>query len=415
VAPGAAPAVAAVVIFEPGHQGVARGCLKRRIQRGAHIEAAGVQLVADIGVGQGLTTGLLDEEVGVGVLGALGGVLGDQGTRAALDHLLLGDPVVLRHLAQNPVAPALGRAGVAFRMVVVRPLGQGGEEGRLVRRQLLQRLAEIVVGGRGHAVGPVAEEDLVQIEFEDLFLAQGRFQTAGEDGLLQLASDGRFIGQQNVLGDLLGDGRAAFQPPSGDEVEHVLEHGPAQTRDVDAAVLEEILVLGRHEGVDDLGRDLFVGHIDAPLVRELTDQGAVASIDARRGRRTVVGQFGGVRQVVEQPGRIDGDHQPGQRDSAQQADARPHEPAFRNLHHQLRATSDFAFRPRRRAIKGAVERGAPGVTENQPPNGLTGLETGSDESDESASGHGRLRGAILSKTRSDTLPLRRPAPDQRPQ
>ena len=238
---------------------------------------------------------------------------------------------------------------MAFGVIVVRPLGQGRQEGRLVRRQLAQRLAEIVVGRRGHAIGAIAEENLVQIQLEDLLLGEGRFQPVGEDGFLDLAVDAALVGQQDVLGHLLGDGRAALETPARGGVEDVLEHGAAQTAHVDAAVVEEVPVLGREEGLDHRQRDLLIGHIDAPLVRELADQRPVAGVDARRRGRPVVGQFRGVGQVMEQPGRIDGHNQPGQGDSAQQGHARHHEPAFGNLHLILRRTGTMGwFSPRRR-------------------------------------------------------------------
>ena len=75
-------------------------------------------------------------------------------------------------------------------------------------------------------------------------------EPAGQDGLLELAADGGVVGQQDVLGHLLGDGRAALAAGGpARSVEHVLGHGPAQAADVDAAVLEEVAVLGGQEGL----------------------------------------------------------------------------------------------------------------------------------------------------------------------
>ena len=347
-APGPAPAVPAVIVLQPAHQGVARRRLQRRVQRGPHIVAAAVDLfLAE--AGDGLTPRLLDEEVGVGVLGPARRVLCRQRAGEGRGQLGVVDEAVLVHLAQHPVAAAQGGLGVAFGVVVVRPLGQGRQEGRLVRRQLAQRLAEIVIGRRGHAIRAIAEENLVEIQLHDLLFGQRRFQPVGQNGFLDLAVDTALIGQQDVLGHLLGDGRAALQPSPGGGVEDVLEHGPAQTAHVDAAVVEEIAVLGRQEGLDHRQRDLLIRHIDAPLVREFADQRPVAGIDPRRRRRPVVGQFRGVGQVMEQPGRIDGHDQPGQGDPAQQGHARHHEPAFGNLHLILRRTGPMGwFSPRRR-------------------------------------------------------------------
>ena len=101
------------------------------------------------------------------------------------------------------------RSRVAEGMVVVRPLGQRREIGRLRERQLVHRLVEIVERGGGDAVGAEAEEDLVEVELEDLVLGVGLLDAEREDRFLDLAVERLLVGEQEVLGDLLGDGRGA--------------------------------------------------------------------------------------------------------------------------------------------------------------------------------------------------------------
>ena len=347
-APRPAPAVPPVIVLQPPHQGVTGRRLQRRVQRGSQVIAATVDLFLTE-AGDGLTAGFLDEEVGVGILGAARCILRGQRPGQRRCQLAGIDEAVLIHFAQHPVATAQGGLGVAFGVIVVRPLGQGGEEGRLIRVQLAQRLAEIVVGRRCDAIGSVAEENLVEIQLHDLLFGQGRFQPVGQNGFLDLAVDAALIGQQDVLGHLLGDGRAALQPPPGGGVEDVLEHGPAKAAHIDATVVEEIAILGRQKSLDHRQRDLLVGHIDAALVRELADQRPVTGIDPRRRRRPIVSQLGCVGQVMKQPGRIDGHDHPGQGNRPQQGHARHHEPAFGNLHLILRQTGpQESFSPRRR-------------------------------------------------------------------
>ena len=120
--PAATPAVTTVVVFEPLHQGPARRRLQRRVQGGAHIEAAGAQLLAELGVGGGLAARLLDEEVGVLVIRPLRRIARDQRLGAGLDQLFRRQPAALLHLAQHPVTTALGRAGVTLGVIVVRSL-----------------------------------------------------------------------------------------------------------------------------------------------------------------------------------------------------------------------------------------------------------------------------------------------------
>jgi hypothetical protein len=213
-------------------------------------------------------------------------------------------------------------------VVVVRPLGQGRQIGAFGQAQVGDRLAEIVVGGRPHPIGAVAQPDLVQIEFKDLLLVERLLQAVGENGVLQLAADGGVVGQEDVLGHLLGDGGAAFQPAPTNGVEQVLGHGAHNAAGVHAAVLEEAVVLGRQEGLGQLGRDVVIGDEDPALAAELADQGAVPGIGPRGGGRAVVHQVPGVGHVVEQPRRVDGDGEPRRSDCAQHGDAGDRDPSL---------------------------------------------------------------------------------------
>src|SRR3546814_20058746 len=70
-------------------------------------------------------------------------------------------------------------------------------------------LVEIGAGGGLDAIGVAAEENLVEVELEDLLLAQHVLDAPGEEGFLDLAGVAQFVGQQQVLRHLLGDGRSA--------------------------------------------------------------------------------------------------------------------------------------------------------------------------------------------------------------
>ena len=107
-----------------------------------------------------------------------------------------------------------------------------------------------------------------------------------------LRSNGAVGGQQEVLGDLLGDGRSAL---------HVLaalqEHqaGAQDALGVEAAVGIEVLVLGGDEGVLDQRRNRRRGQIEAPLARIFGQQAAVGRVNARHHRRLVVLQLANSR------------------------------------------------------------------------------------------------------------------------
>ena len=79
----------------------------------------------------------------------------------------------------------------------------------------MHRLVEIDQRGGGDAVGAEAEIDLVEIELEDLLLGIGALDLEREQRFLDLALERDLVGQKEVLGDLLGDGRGALRPAAG--------------------------------------------------------------------------------------------------------------------------------------------------------------------------------------------------------
>ena len=60
------------------------------------------------------------------------------------------------------------------------------------------------------SVGAAAEIDAVQIELEDLVLAELALQRQRQDRFLDLAPEGAVVGQEDVARQLLGDGRSAL-------------------------------------------------------------------------------------------------------------------------------------------------------------------------------------------------------------
>ena len=145
-----------------------------------------------------------------------------------------------------------GRVRVVNRVVVAGRLGEGGEEGDLGQSELVERGVEVVERRRRHAVGTVAEVDLVQIKLEDAVLVIERALDADrQDRLLDLPFEGDLVGQEKVLRHLLGDRRATHRPSVlVAKAPEVGEPGPQDPHRVHPEVAVEVLVLGREEGVD---------------------------------------------------------------------------------------------------------------------------------------------------------------------
>ncbi len=184
------------------------------------------------------------------------------------------------------------------RLIVVRPLRQRGEVGRLRDGELVDALVEISERGGGDAVGAHAEIDLVEVEFEDLVLGIGALDLERQQRLADLAREGHLVAQEEVLGDLLGDGGGALGMAAGAVVLHVIEGGARDAGEIEAAVLVEVLVLGRHEGVLDEVRHRLDRDIEPAFLGVFGEQRAVGRVHARHHRRLVVLQLRIVRQVL---------------------------------------------------------------------------------------------------------------------
>ena len=74
-------------------------------------------------------------------------------------------------------------------------------------------LAEIFLRRRLDPVGARAEIDAIEIEFEDLVLGIFALEPERQDRLLDLARERPLLGEEQVLGELLGQGRAALHAP----------------------------------------------------------------------------------------------------------------------------------------------------------------------------------------------------------
>ena len=131
--------------------------------------------------------------------------------------LLGGNQPVFTHLPQHIIRAVVGDVGrvaafgvagieVAARVVIIRASGQTGQHRAFAKRQLIQFLAEIAVSRHAHAVVTAAEEDGVQIAFQNLFFCVARFQLHRQIGFLQLALVGLLAGKHGLLDELLGDG-----------------------------------------------------------------------------------------------------------------------------------------------------------------------------------------------------------------
>ena len=112
------------------------------------------------------------------------------------------------------------------------------------KRQVLRRFAKIAARRHLDAPGAAAEIDGIDIELEDVVLAQRAFQPRRHDHLADFALIGDVVADQEVLHHLLGDGRAALRAAGFGKI---ADEGADDAALVDAVMLIEAPVLGGDE------------------------------------------------------------------------------------------------------------------------------------------------------------------------
>jgi len=119
---------------------------------------------------------------------------------------------------------------------------------RLRHRDVADVLVEIEFGCRGGPEAAAAHIGAVEIHRENFAFGQVGFKPEGDERLLDLAIQGPLIRQEQVLGQLLGEGGAALHNAAG---ACVFRQSPTETEQIDAPMLEESPIFGRQHRLDE--------------------------------------------------------------------------------------------------------------------------------------------------------------------
>jgi hypothetical protein len=251
----------------------------------------------------------------------------DAGGRLLLQRgggLRLGDEAGVHHGAQHQRRALVGAGGIARRIEARGRLQQARQQRGFVERHPGRRLAEVVARRRVHPVGTGAEVDAVEVDGEDLVLGEAPLQPERQHDFLNLAPDGALGGEEEILGELLGEGRATLGDASLANVHVDRAQEPAI---VDAAVIVEAAVLHGDHRARQLRRQFLQAVGGAETVAEGGETGAVGGQQGDVGPPRQLLDLAEFRQVVGVPGDHpghgdaapdDGDQRPGRR-AAQQA------------------------------------------------------------------------------------------------
>ncbi len=113
------------------------------------------------------------------------------------------------HAPENPVAPLLAALGIDQWIEGRWRLRQAGDHGQLRQRQFVDRFAIVDLRGGFDPIRTIAEVDLVDVELEDLVLAEFAFDLQRQQYFVDLARKAALAGEEVVLRHLHGDGATA--------------------------------------------------------------------------------------------------------------------------------------------------------------------------------------------------------------
>src|SRR3546814_7852061 len=108
-------------------------------------------------------------------------------------------------VCSSDLPPARG-LGIGGRRIARRRFHQSRDDRRFLKAQPGGGMAEEAAARRVDAIGPAAEIDAVQIQLQDLLLAELAFHRHGEDDLAELAGEFARVREEDVAGKLLRDG-----------------------------------------------------------------------------------------------------------------------------------------------------------------------------------------------------------------
>ena len=146
------------------------------------------------------------------------------------------------------------------RIVVARRLEHGGKDRRFRQGHVARRLAEEFLRRLFDAGGAGAEIDAVEIELDDLVLGEILLEPHCQHGFLGLARHGALGLEEQVLGELLGQRRAALDDAARPDI---FDRGAHEADRIDAEMRPEPAVLDGDDRLRHIGRQFVDAHFIA--------------------------------------------------------------------------------------------------------------------------------------------------------
>ncbi|MNC41203.1 hypothetical protein D3C75_899580 [compost metagenome] len=133
--------------------------------------------------------------------------------------------------------------------------------------------------GSTHAISAVTQIDFVQIQLKNFILGQHLFNADRQEGFLDFAHQGAFRAQEEVSGQLLGDGTGPLRSMAGNQRDRC---GTEDTNGIDPVMIIETAVLRGDEGMHHHRWDLVQLERYTAFFTILGDQFALRAVNLHR-------------------------------------------------------------------------------------------------------------------------------------
>ena len=284
--------------------------------------------------------------------------------------LLLADVTLIQHLIEDVLLAVLVALDVGHLFARLRVgddqvqvgvidggvVGDADQAGALGQRQLGDVLAEILIGGRIDAPAVLPQIDIIQVPLQGLLLGVVAVKVQRPEDLQDLPLHRHLVLLSHIFDELLGDGGAALDIATGEHGEHS-SGGPEP---VHAVVVVKPLVLDGHRRMDQVFRDIRIGHPFAVLVPvdgQPLHVRAGVRIRVIDGGGQVHGKLGQVQRRLRHDDRLDVDgRKTGQDGAGGDADEQQRAQYLQNIQGDLCSGGPFPAPPAGTCALGRVVR-----------------------------------------------------------
>jgi hypothetical protein len=156
----------------------------------------------------------------------------------------------------------------------------GQQDRRFLAIPIAKRFIKIIQRCRCNAVTAASKINFVQIKRQNLVFAKSTFHPKRQDCFFDFAINRNFIGKQEILCNLLGNGRGTNWSPSFAIIDNIGHNCPRQSAQINAKMICKTLCLQPKQKRGSIARDCLNWHKKPLFTGIFSQQRPVASMNA---------------------------------------------------------------------------------------------------------------------------------------